>query len=354
MWFGSIWLIYGLGGSNSDLGFIIGFSSIISIFSTLLSSYLADKYRYDLVVFVGIFIGIVGVFIISFATSLQAVFIGQIFTAIGFSIVGPVEIAILAGSLQTSNRTKAFGTQFLIQEGFAAIAGIIGYFIYNSIDTNSIATINLGVLRLIIFFCGILACCELVILIFLLRDKHMIKQSSKSKATSEYDQTRTSNEDGLIADYRPYHSKKSTVKERLLSVKSQFPPGGFSVVIISLFIAYLIGTGAGITIPFLPRFFFDIYSVSLAELSLLMAVVSIFTAIWGKINANLATRFGKVQIIVLNQSISVLLLYMLAIYPPLYLALSALIIRNAVMNGVGPVATAILMDQFTATLSVKG
>ncbi|MCH8908505.1 MAG: MFS transporter, partial [Candidatus Heimdallarchaeota archaeon] len=126
--------------------------------------------------------------------------------------------------------------------------------------------------------------------------------------------------------------------------RRDFAPGSLSILFLTLMAAFLIGFGAGITIPFLPRFFFDVYEVDLADLSLIFALLTIITAIWGKINANLADKYGRVELIVINQMVSVTLLIVLSFYPPLAFAFLVLIIRNAVMNGVGPVNAAIQME----------
>ncbi len=72
--------------------------------------------------------------------------------------------------------------------------------------------------------------------------------------------------------------------------------------------------------------------------------MSVFTAIWGKVISNLADRYGQIELIVVNQLVSVTLLFVLSTYPPVFLAFSTLVIRNAVMNGVGPIANAVLME----------
>ena len=126
--------------------------------------------------------------------------------------------------------------------------------------------------------------------------------------------------------------------------KDVFAPNALKVVGITLVSGLFIGFGAGTSVPYFPRFFFDIYYIDLSNLSLIFGVLTILTATWGKINSNLGDRYGRVKMIVVNQMLAVILLYILATYPPIGFALLALIVRNAVMNATGPLNTAILME----------
>lgn len=312
LWFSTTWLVYGLGGSNTVLGQILGVTSLLSIFSSFIASYLADRYRKDVIVIIGGIIGLMGIYLLSVSHSLTTVFIGQLLSSIGSGSSHPIVVAILSDSLPSKNRTKVFGTQFLLSESSSAVGSIVGFFVYQGMSSADIGSLNLDLIRLMMSIAFFSYLMVIILYALFLRDKHAI----------------ASEEEGSVSN----------------ASGDSFVKGALSIVGLSLLSAFIIGFGAGISIPYFPRFFFDIYKIDLASLSLLMSGVSIFTALWGKFTANMAHHVGHIKIIVLNQIVSVTLLYILATYPPIYFALATLIIRNAVMNGVGSVATSVLME----------
>jgi MFS family permease len=335
IWFSTTWLVYGLGGDNQDLGMLLGVGSLVGVVFAIVGSVLADSYRKDVVVFVFMTIGGLGIYMLSISTTLTEAFIGQILSSIGMSSTYPIIGALLADSVTSMDRTKIYGTQFLIHETGSAFGGITAFIIYRNLVVADIELLDVDVIRFALsvavgmFFVGYL------IAISQLRDKHAL----------------SAEEEASVASLHKY--EQNILLGKTQNFKNQFSPFAMRIILLSLISAVFIGLGAGTTIPFLPRLFFDIYLIDLSRLSLLMTFVQIFTAIWGKINANLTKKFGRVQIIVFNQMISVVLLYILATYPPLIFSLFALIIRNAVMNGVGPVANSIMMDFSPRSLRAK-
>ncbi len=311
LWFSTTWLVYSLGGSNSDLGLILGISSLVSILASMVASYLADMYRRDIVILTSIGIMFFGTLLLTKASGLDDVFVGQVLNAIGGGASAPTINALFSDSLNTDDRTRVFGTQFLLSETSNAMGGVLGFFFFAGMKADDVNSLDRALIQQFISISAASILVVLLISILLLRDGYALsEQEEKSKKNQE---------EITVANSR-------------------------MIISLSLLSALLIGFGAGFTIPYLPRLFFDIYKVDLSNLSILMAGVSVFTAVWGKINSNLAERFGRIQLIVLNQMVSVSLLLLLSTYPPILLAFSVLIIRNAVMNGVGPIANSVLME----------
>lgn len=311
LWFATTWLIYSLGGSNSDLGLILGISSLLSIIASLMASFLADQYRKDIIILFSIAIAIGGTILLVMATDLSEVFFGQILVAVGGGASGPTINALFSDSINTDDRTRVFGTQFLFSEISSAMGGILGFFFFAGMDANNVNSLNTSLIQNFILISTIAFGIMFVLALLLLRDNNALSEQDEKSRTKQ--------------------SEISTENSRL-------------IITLSLVSALIIGFGAGFTIPYLPRFFFDIYGVNLSNLSILMAGVSVFTAIWGKVNSNLSDRYGRVQLVVINQTLSVVLLILLSSYPPIFLAFFALIVRNAVMNGVGPIANSVLME----------
>jgi MFS family permease len=333
LWFSSTWLIYGLGGSNTDLGEILGTAIIIGLFASLALSSLADKYRKDVIIWVGGVFVLGGSFLLATSNNLSEVFVAQIILNIGNSALFPILGALFADSIQAEHRNKIFGTQFLLSNTSAALGNIVGYFIFQDADSKNIETLDVSLIKFSIFVATITLGFAFACTLFL-RDKNTVKEADEGTVASNF--------------IREHKDTKPLIKQNWYRFNRRFtedfPPGSLKILLLSLTSAYLIGLGAGISIPYFPRFFFDIYHIDLANLSILFAFMTIITAFWGKINANLADKFGRVELIVANQFISVSLLVLLATYPPLIFALLTLIVRNAAMNGVGPVATAIQME----------
>lgn len=333
LWFSTTWLIYGLGGSNSDLGRILGLATIIGLVGSLIISSLADKFRKDVLIWIGGGFILIGSYLLSKSNTVDQVFIGQIFLSLGSSSAFPIITALFADSIPARNRNKVFGTQFLLANSASALGNLVGYFIFRGMDSENIETLDIDLIKYSIL---IATGAQFIALIFMffLRDNNIVTEAEEGTVASTF---KTDNKESKLEKKRKWY------QIRIID-KSDFAPGSIQILGLSLVSAYLIGLGAGISIPFFPRFFFDIYNIDLANLSILFAFVTLFTAIWGKVNASLADKYGRVELIVANQFVSVALLVMLATYPPIAFALLALIVRNAVMNGVGPVASAIQME----------
>lgn len=333
LWFSTTWLIYGLGGSNSDLGAILGLATLIGLVGSLIISSLADRYRRDRLIWLGAGLSLLGSYLLATSDTIDEVFVGQIFVSLGSSSTFPIIGALFADSVPAKNRNKVFGTQFFMANSASALGNLVGYFIFKGMDADDVETLDVELIKYSIF---IAVGTQLIALLFmlLLSDSNIVSEAEEGTVASKY--------------VKKTHFEEPEIKRKWYKVKlidrTEFAPGSLEILFLSLTSAYLIGFGAGISIPYFPRFFFDIYDIDLANLSILFGFVQIITAIWGKVNANLADKYGRVELIVANQFVSVTLLVMLATYPPITFALLALIVRNAAMNGVGPVATAIQME----------
>jgi MFS family permease len=322
-------LIYGSGGSNSDLGRILGTATMIGIGFTFVSSYLADTYRLDFVLIFAMLLQVVGVYLLSIADSLDMIFIGQLLYTAGASGLYPIITAIFSMSIPSSMKNRVFGTNFLAQNIFSAAGSIIAYFALKGTSADSVESIDTDLLQRIIKFAFYILI-VVTFFLFFLDIKNVLTEEEETEGA--------------------FLSKSSAVEfenrkwyHRLVN-PAYFERNAIKILGLSLISSYFIGFGAGISIPYLPRFFFDIYEIDLANLNLLFAGMTIITAIWGKINANLADKHGRNQLIVVNQMVSVTLLLILSSIPPLYFAFLALIVRNAAMNGTGPLFSAIQMD----------
>ncbi len=322
--FSTTWLIYAFGGSNADLGRILGISTLIGSLFTLFSSYIGDRYSKIMVLSISVSIGIIGIFMIAYSNSLQMIFYGSIISSIGVNASWPVLFALFTDSVHSSERNRVFGTQFLISNISYAGGNFITYFLFINMKSTEIKNLDISLIK---FSLQMSAYIFLIAgtLLFFIRNKHIISEKDEGSVASNYIINKTEN-DTKVFD------------------KNHFAPGALKILILSLLSSYIIGAGAGITIPYLNRFFFDIYKVDLSSLSMLFGIMTIITAIYGKIISNLSDNYGRVELIAVNQIISVILLVILATEPPLIFAFLTLFTRNAAMNSVGPIASAIQME----------
>ena len=313
LWLSVTFLIYAMGGSHTDLGTIGAIAVLMSMLSTFIGAYISDRYRRDIVIWFGGLVSLSGVYLLASSQTLTDILYGQMIAQIGWGILGPPFQAIFADSTPSKDKNRVFGTSFMIQMIASAFGNIIGYVIFTvKGSTLSIAPIKYTI------WAGFGLSVVQVLGLFLIRDKQTLS----------------------VEEEQSYSDTQDT-DEVMFSGFSRF---SLFVVVTVLASTYLIGLGAGISIPFFPKFFFDVYSLNLADLSLVFAGMTIVTGLWGKITSNLADRFGRIRMIFFTQMIAVVLLYILALYPPLILALLTILVRNAAMNSSGPLVQALMME----------
>jgi len=286
---------------------------------------MADRFRTDAVLWVGGGLSLIGGLILSRANSLAMVFMGMVMAMGGFFTLRPPSTALLSNSVHATHRNRVFGTQFMLNTSGWAIGNIILFFIFQGQGTD-VEELDRSLIRLsLLIGTGFALAGALINL--LVRDRNVLHEQDEGSVATSHSQRRSNGIEGGWTGF-----------------KARFAPGVFPIVLITLTTPFIIGFGAGTTVPFLPRFFFDVYDLDLADLSLAFAGLTIATAFWGKLSANLADRYGRIEIIVANQMVAVVLLYILASYPPFLLALCTLILRNALMNGAWPIYNSLQME----------
>lgn len=108
--------------------------------------------------------------------------------------------------------------------------------------------------------------------------------------------------------------------------------------------AFIIGFGAGLTIPFLNLYFRDRFGKGPASVGLYFSVAQVLTMAGFLAGPALARRFGAVRAVVATELLSVPFLLLLAATDRLWLAVGAFWIRGALMNMNQPVSMAFAME----------
>jgi predicted MFS family arabinose efflux permease len=122
--------------------------------------------------------------------------------------------------------------------------------------------------------------------------------------------------------------------------------------------AFLVGCGAGLTIPFLNLYFRDKFQQDPAQIGLYFSVAQVITMTGFIAGPILARRFTHVRAIVATEVLSIPFFLLLAIASNLWVAVIAFWMRGALMNMNQPVSNAFSLeivheDQQTVTNSVR-
>ncbi len=118
--------------------------------------------------------------------------------------------------------------------------------------------------------------------------------------------------------------------------------GQFSKLVIPMLIT---SVGAGLIMPFMNVFFRNVYDQSDSQIGVLFAWGSLAMGIGLLIAPVLADRFGKIQIVVITQGMSIPFLFLLGFSPWYWLSASAYFFRLALMNMSGPVYQTFVMEE---------
>lgn len=111
-----------------------------------------------------------------------------------------------------------------------------------------------------------------------------------------------------------------------------------------LLIQILVGFGAGLIVPFFNVFFRMKLNLTMQTIGNIFAVGSIVTGMATFLAASLASKWGKVRSIVLTELGSLPFLLMIAYSPYVFIVTLGYIVRGALMNMGGPIASAFMME----------
>jgi len=118
--------------------------------------------------------------------------------------------------------------------------------------------------------------------------------------------------------------------------------GQFSKLVIPMLITSI---GAGLIMPFMNVFFRNVHMQSDSQIGVLFAWGSLAMGIGLLIAPVLADRFGKIQIVVITQAMSIPFLFLLGFSPWYWLSAFAYFFRLALMNMSGPVYQTFVMEE---------
>ena len=158
----------------------------------------------------------------------------------------------------------------------------------------------------------------------------------------------------FIAGLLPLFSLKSTMKleeleddskELAEEVKTEANfRANFKVIVLFGIANLLIGTGAGLVIPYLNLYFANRFDASNSYVGLILALGSAMTVVAMLIGPRLVKQVGKVRALVIFQIASIPFLFLTAFTSSLLFASIGFLLRQALMNAGNPIQSAIAMD----------
>jgi len=139
--------------------------------------------------------------------------------------------------------------------------------------------------------------------------------------------------------------RRSTVTERSLFAPFSYfkdHPALLGKLVLPMLVTSI---GAGLIMPFMNIFFRQVHGQSDSAIGTLFAFGSLAMGIGLLIAPPLAERYGKIQLVVITQALSIPFLILLGFSPAYWLSASAYYIRVALMNMSSPVYQTFVMEK---------
>ncbi len=321
MYISTFFLVYILGGENLDAGTIFGLGGLAGIIGLIISGIFSDKWRRDVFIWLSYITLSLSAFFLWKADSFSDLIIVQVLQSFGFSLFQPAGSAIIADCTRKGERTKIYTMFSVFTQISVALGGVGGFFIYKQLgDTFQYSTI-MPVIRISIIIMLIAG-----LPLLFINDKRSLSAADHEESIKE-----KIKDEQILARYRSCKTFKDKIKF-------------YRTPIIIVFADFVIAFGAGMIIPFLPRFFQQIYNKSLSELTLIFSTAPIITAILSTLLLSLGKKIGRARAIFIIEFVAVILLFSYAFYPPFTVVLIIYILREATMNSGWPLISAIVMD----------
>ncbi|MGH7730356.1 MAG: MFS transporter [Candidatus Eiseniibacteriota bacterium] len=117
--------------------------------------------------------------------------------------------------------------------------------------------------------------------------------------------------------------------------------------------AFLIGSGAGLVIPFMNLYFANRFSCSSSQIGVFFSLAAVFTAVASLLGPVLARRFGTLRTAIAAQVLSLPFLVTLGLEDRLPVAVGAFWIRATLMQAATPLVQTFVMEALPAALRAR-
>lgn len=316
IWMGNVLssYIYLIAGeSNELLGLTSAITGLAMTITVLPAGILADKFSRTKILRAASVFGLLGLVSALFASDLILIIIALLFWGLFQGINRPAIESIFADSVESGNRSKTYSWAHLVRQ-FAMAAGPfvnVGIFLFigNVWEIDVLKSVMIVGLLISMISLGFL---------FLFDDKRSLGEESENIKNNELN----------IGENN----------QRSMSRSSQY------VMLILMASNLIIGVGAGMTIKFFPIFFMEIYALFPVSVQLIMGFTFIFTGLASLLAQKYSMNSGRAGMIFLVQAIATICLFLIALYPAIWILIPVFILRGSLMNASQPLSRSILMD----------
>jgi predicted MFS family arabinose efflux permease len=125
----------------------------------------------------------------------------------------------------------------------------------------------------------------------------------------------------------------------------------WTIILKALAPTLIIAVGAGLTIPFINLFFYNVFHMDSGHFSMMGSVSAVLVAIGALFIPQIKKRYGYGVAIIFTQSMAVVALILLAATeffsnytPAFYVAVACYLFRQPLMNMAGPITSELIMD----------
>jgi MFS family permease len=325
-----------LGMSTATIGVVSTAASLAGALVAFPASSAADRFGHRRIIAIGIGLSILALIGLLMTEALPAIMAFAALWACGQGALQVVTAPFLAEHSDAEHRNELFAVQYAIQSGTnivaAVLGGVIAVWLASAIGLDPGGP---GTYRLILIFMVGLLVAGLATVGLLTDDRPRTTAGTRligfgEPAAFPLDPRAAQGRLGLV------------VRDRALFVRLVLP-------------GLLISIGAGQVIPFLNLFIQRKFGLDLTSLNAVFALTSLGTLAAILAQPVLARRLGQITSVVIVQAASIPFLVVLGFSPILWTVITAMAVRNSLMNAGNPIFTAFAMERVTsaerATLS---
>ena len=324
IWMGNILSLYivilaesGGGGilglsPNELLGVTSAATGIAMLATVVPAGLLADRWSARGTIIIGALAGTVGLAFLALGAGFPSILIGLFSWGIFQGFTRPAAEATLANSTQSGNRSLIYSRAHLIEQIGSGSGPFLNVILFLILGDQWDLTILRNVMNV-----GLAV--SLIGAAIVTRMSESATLGAESEAL------------GYTAPDASIPTTPQPRRQRLIPY-------------IFLASGFIIGSGAGMTVKFFPVFFRDIYHFQPIQVQLVMGTGLLATAAATWIAQRRSRTQGRGRMIVILQTLAILCLGGMALYPAAPLVVALFIARGAFMNAVTPLSRTIVMD----------
>ncbi|MHA2365674.1 MAG: MFS transporter [Candidatus Hodarchaeales archaeon] len=317
---GSVFSVFAkiLGGSNAALGLISTVGGLVMTVTLLPTGFLSDRMPRRHFLRIGSIFSIFGFIALIVAHDIWWLFLGQGILGLSRGMTQPTLESMIADSVESKKRDAIYSQIYFLRQASSAAGPALAVLLFLILGDNW----GLETLRQVMIFGAIFTLIGVMFQV-MMHDRDSLGLESESINTLA----------NLNGDLDTKINNISTVD------KWWFVPSSL------IFLGFIIGFGAGMTVRFFAIFFKEIYNLPPSIVNGIFAFLFMFTGIMGLLTPRIAKYIGKIETIFIVQMIAIVCLVGIAFIPPLVILVPIFLMRGSFMNSSQPLQRSILMDR---------